>query len=149
MTARKYELPDFLQGRCAPDAYFRWLKGRAAAHRKRDRKRGNHTATREAYLIAIHQAVVASRGCDVYTGTPLAWELITKYENEASRLGKREYKRQFASLPSVDHVGDGQGKAEFQICSWRTNDAKSDLCEADFVELCRAVVRHHDGQVAG
>lgn len=149
MTPRKYELPDFLQGLCAPEAYLRWLDRRAAAHSRRDRKRGNRTATREAYMIAIHQAVLASRGCDAYTGTPLAWELISKYENEASGRGRREYKGQFASLPTVDHVGDGQGEPEFRICSWRTNDAKSDLCEAEFVELCRAVVRHHDRKVPG
>ena len=74
MTARKYEPPSFLQGRCAPDAYLRWLNGRAVAHRKRDLKRGKPTATREAYMGAIHQAVVASRGLDAYTGAPLAWE---------------------------------------------------------------------------
>jgi len=100
-------------------------------------------------MDAIHQAVLESRGCDAYTGTPLAWELISKYENEASRRGKREYKGQFAFLPTVDHVRDGQGAPEFRICSWRTNDAKSDLCEADFVELCRAVIQHHDRKVVG
>ena len=143
VAKRKYERPDFLHERCTPEAYYRWLDRKADAHCKRDRKRGNPAATREAYMIAIHQAVLASNGLDAYTGQPLAWELISTYENNASRLGKRDYKKQFAQLPTVDHVGDGRGKPQFRICSWQTNDAKSDLSEEEFLELCRAVVRHH------
>ena len=43
-------------------------------------------------------------------------------------------------LPSVDHVGDGKGAANFKICAWRTNDAKNDLSYEEFLELCRKVI---------
>ena len=91
-------------------------------------------------MRAIHQAVVESQGLDAYTGEPLAWELISQYDNRAAAGGKRAYKKRFALLPTVDHIGDGQGEPEFRICSWRTNDAKSDLSEEEFIELCRIVV---------
>jgi len=43
-------------------------------------------------------------------------------------------------LPSVDHIGDGKGPADFKICAWRTNDAKNDLSYDEFLELCRKVI---------
>jgi hypothetical protein len=46
------------------------------------------------------------------------------------------HKARFATLPTVDHVGDGLGPADFEICGWRTNDGKCDLSRADFVDLC-------------
>lgn len=53
------------------------LVGRQAlAHVRRERKRGHVAATREAYMIAIHNAVLKSRGVDDYTGAPLDWEAI-------------------------------------------------------------------------
>jgi hypothetical protein len=54
--------------------------------------------------------------------------------------GGREYKARFALLPSVDHVADGTGPADFRMCAWRTNDAKSDLSYQEFLDLCRKVV---------
>jgi hypothetical protein len=66
--------------------------------------------------------------------------LVSKYDNAESKEGKRDYKAQFALLPTVDHVGDGLGVADFKICSWRTNDAKDDLSLNEFVELCHRVV---------
>lgn len=50
------------------------------------------------------------------------------------------YKIKFAMLPFVDHVGDGTGKAGFKICSWRTNDSKSDMTMDEYVELCMKIV---------
>ena len=81
-----------------------------------------------------------SNGRDYYTGEMLNWKLISQYRNDASKNGKRQYKKGFALLPTVDHVGDGMGPANFVICSWRTNDAKSDLTCAEFEELCRKVL---------
>jgi len=60
------------------------------------------------------------------------------------KSGYRTYKAGFALLPTVDHVGDGLGEADFKICAWRTNDAKSDLTHDEFVALCRRVVKHFD-----
>ncbi len=142
MSVEKYPLPEFLRDQCTAEAYRRWLHRKAVAHARRDRRRGNSRATVAAYKGAIHAAVLSSVGRDVYTGHALKWNLISKYENTASKAGGRRYKQQFGDLPSVDHVGDGSGSPEFQICSWRTNDAKSDLSYDDFVALCSEVVAH-------
>ncbi|AHG91853.1 hypothetical protein J421_4316 [Gemmatirosa kalamazoonensis] len=144
MPSIKYPFPQCLSGLCQPPAYSRWLARKASAHRKRDRARGNQTATIEAYKSAIHAAVASSGGVDAYTGRLLRWDLISTYDNEASRAGKRAYKASLGDLPSVDHVGDGLGAPHFRICAWRTNDAKNDLSYTEFVELCRAVIAHHD-----
>jgi hypothetical protein len=83
---KKYQLPDFLSATpLAQAGYQRWLHGRAVAHVKRDKKRGNTTATNEIYKIAIHQAVIRSGGRDHYTGEPLNWSLVGHYSNEESK----------------------------------------------------------------
>jgi hypothetical protein len=138
----KYRLPDFLNGAVPSEIYARWLFVKADSHFRRDRNRGNQTATREAYKIAVHEAVLVSGGLDHYTGEKLDWSLLCKWDNEESKKKRREYKARFAALPTVDHVGDGLGKADFKIIGWRTNDAKSDLTHDDFVQLCRRVVSH-------
>lgn len=143
---RKYALPVFLIAVVAQAAYERWLHRKAAAHVRRDRKRGNQSALNEAYKKAIHEAVCQSGGKDAYTGEDLHWHLISKYNNHASANGRREYKAGFALLPTIDHVGDGLGAASFKICSWRTNDAKNDLSLEHFIDLCRKVIRHHEKQ---
>lgn len=141
ITRRKYALPSFLHSRLSQESYVRWLHRKAVAHAKRDRKRGNDTVKNAQYKIAIHHAVCACNGRDAYTHESLAWELVSKYDNAASKAGRREYKAQFSRLPTVDHVGDGKGAADFRICAWRTNDAKSDMTLKEFVRLCRKVVQ--------
>lgn len=141
--SRKYALPDFLSGLVTYEAYERWLKRKAQAHVKRDRARGNATAIGESYRLAIHLAVQQSQGRDAYTGEALNWTLISQYDNEESRHLGREYKKRFALLPTVDHVGDGTGEPDFRICGWRTNDAKHDLDLDEFLTLCTEVLRHH------
>lgn len=120
----KYPLPPFLSGVVSQEKYIRWLGRKAAAHIKRDKKRGNATAINEAYKVAIHRAVMESGGRDKYTGEELKWELISRYDNTESKKNRRHYKASFALLPTVDHVGDGLGAVDFKICGWRTNDAK-------------------------
>lgn len=144
----KHTMPAFLEGVTTPEAYERWLGRKAMAHVKRDRGRGHSEVgvTRALYKEAIHAAVVLSDGLDAYTGEKLHWHLISKYNNDESKLGRHAYKAQFALLPSVDHVDAGATEASFRICAWRTNDAKNDLSQADFVELCRRVVAFADAQ---
>ena len=137
---RKYQLPSELTDIVNQEIYERWLHRKAATHVKRDRTRGNTTATVSEYKTAIHLAVSSCKGIDAYTGEALDWTLLSQYDNEQSKQHGRHYKRQFALLPSVDHVGDGLGPADFKICAWRTNDAKNDLPYNEFVELCRKVV---------
>jgi hypothetical protein len=138
----KRPLPEFLVGRVEPQAYERWLARKAAAHLKRDRKRGYEQITGSGYRDAIHNAVVASNGKDFYTGEDLDWSLISKYNNEESLAGRHGYKAGFALLPTVDHIESARNNSGFRICSWRTNDAKHDLSQKAFLELCLRVVRN-------
>lgn len=132
---RKNSLPAFLSDVVTEQAYERWLTRKAAAHLRRDRKRG-HTGTGALYREAIHAAVVLSRGKDAYTGETLDWHLISTYRNEDSQLGRHAYKASFALLPTVDHVDATATEASFKICGWRTNDAKHDLSLSSFLDLC-------------
>lgn len=137
---RKYQLPEFLVGTIEQQPYEKWLHRKAVAHVKRDRNRDNETATNEEYKIEIHRAVIDSNGLDHYTNEELDWTLLSKYNNEDSKKYGREYKKKFALLPSVDHVDDGKGPANFTICAWRTNDSKNDLTYQEFIELCERVL---------
>jgi hypothetical protein len=139
------DLPPFLrEAGVTCEKYRKWLNQKAAALVRRDIKRGNTTATRPAYKAAIHEAVCRWKGRDAYTGEALKWSLIGTYENAKSKDGRRDYKAGFALLPTVDHVDDGLGAANFEICGWRSNDAKNDLTHNQFVELCRNVCAHAD-----
>lgn len=140
---KRYKLPDFLKGKTTQEIYERWLRRKAAAHVRRDRRRGNVAAIGEIYRLAIHEAVEKSDGRDAYTGEPLDWGLLSQYDNLESEENGREYKHGFALLPTVDHVGDGSDKVpEFRICSWRTNDAKNDLGLDDLIAFCVTFLRH-------
>jgi hypothetical protein len=143
--AGKFALPTFLEGKVEPARYNRWLKGRTDAHLKRDSKRGHEGLTVTGYKRLIHEAVVASGGFDYYTGEMLDWHLVATYENAASKLGRHAYKKSLGLLPSIDHEDAASTCASFRICAWRTNDAKHDLTQSEFIKLCRRVVRHADG----
>lgn len=138
-----FELPSFLNGLITREAYVRWLQRRAVAHVRRDRKRGNLIALVSEYQRAIHNAVCVSEGKDAYTGEQLDWHLVSTYDNDESKQGQRGYKARFALLPTVDHVGDGTGPADFKICAWRTNDAKGDLSLEEFLALCEKVLSNN------
>jgi hypothetical protein len=142
-TERRYTLPPFLEGTVSDEAYRHWLYRKAQAHVRRDRKRGNVDAMGEAYRFAIHEAVIRCEGRDCYTGEQLDWTLLGRYDNEDSKAGRRTYKHSLALLPTVDHVDDGMGAANFCICSWRVNDAKHDLQLSDFLLLCKTILEHH------
>lgn len=135
-------LPAFLEGRLLPSVYERWLARKAAAHVKRDRKRGYQGVTGAVYRATIHEPVVCSEGRDVYTGEGLAWHLISKYSNDESESGRHQYKAGFAMLPTVDHIDSSLSNSGFCICAWRTNDAKNDLSHQAFIDLCLKVLQH-------
>ena len=138
----RYILPTVLNGKCSQNDYTHWLYFKAAAHVKRDKKRGNLTATTQTYRDAIHNAVCAGGDMDAYTGRPLRWDLIRTYDNEKAKSGKRDYKKQFADLPTVDHEDDGMGEPRFKMCSWRTNDCKNDLSVEELIEFCEQFLAH-------
>ncbi len=142
----KITLPSFLVGTLEESTYRRWLVRKAVAHVKRDRARGNEQATWAEYRDAIHAAVLECRGLDAYTGKDLDWGLVSTYDNKKSKDGRREYKKQFADLPTVDHVGDGRGAPVFKICSWRVNDAKGDLTLAELQKLCVEILARSEAR---
>ena len=145
---KRYALPDFLEGRLEHSAYERWLRRKAAAHVKRDRKRCDYEIMGEQYRLLMHAAVCASQGLDHYTGEPLSWELLSTYSNVASKADRSLYKAGLALLPTVDHVPGADGRYDFVICAWRTNDAKNDLSHDEFIALCRRVIAHHEKTAA-
>jgi hypothetical protein len=141
----KYELPYFLNKKIELTQYRRWLERKASAHCKRDRHRHvGISIILSDYKWRIHEAVCKSDGVDWYTGEALRWDLLSKYDNEASKAGRSSYKSEFALLPTVDHVLVAAGAYDFVICGWRTNDAKNDLSFDEFVALCRRVIARHD-----
>lgn len=141
----KYSLPECLLGRCTQPQYTKWLQRRAVAHVRRDKKRpGARSITISKYKEAIHKAVCSGGDRDYYTGEPLDWSIISKYRNKDSKRGKKKYKQQLVSLPSVDHTLDKKGNLKFVICSWRVNDSKSDMTLPEFYALCESVLRHRD-----
>jgi hypothetical protein len=144
----KNRFPSFLIDKLPQEVYERWLRRKAQAPIKRDRQRGNKTANGKAYRAAIHSAVLESGGRDFYTGEELDWSLISKYDNDKSKENGRNYKHSFAMLPTIDHVGDGMGSANFKICSWRTNDAKNDLELPVFLTLCQTMLEYQGYAVA-
>ena len=129
------------------ETYLRWLRRKAAAHVKRDRKRAGHVITGEDYRVAIHAAVTNHGTHDFYTGEKLDWSLVSRYNNEESKAGRSVYKAGFAMLPTVDHVSRPDGRWDFVICAWRTNDAKNDLGHSEFIGLCRRVIAHADNKM--
>ena len=140
MKSLKYQLPTFLVGVVSQEIYSKWLNSKTQTHLKRDKKL-NPNASGKSYKESIHQAVLQSNGKDAYTGEDLNWKLINQYDNTKSKLLGRTYKHQFALLPTLDHVSE-RSSINFDICSWRTNDAKNDLSIQEFIELCRKVVAH-------
>lgn len=143
MTSKKYPFPDFLKSKCTEEKYLRWLSAKSRAHIRRDKKRGLTNPSNEKYKIAIHEAVLSSKGFDYYTGKKLDWHLIGQYNNSEAKSKKRDYRKEFQNLPTIDHVNDINGKLEFKICSSKVNDAKSDMTLEEFIELCKLVVKHN------
>lgn len=140
---KRYELPAFLNGVVSQQTYERWLRRKAAAHVKRDRKRwGQDSCIGEQYRLQIHAAVLNGGDRDYYTGLPLDWTLISTYDNDKSQNGRSDYLRQFSDLPTVDHVVTTDGQRSFVICSWRVNDCKNHLSEPELWDLCEQVLAH-------
>jgi len=141
MAKALYSVPDCIKEKCDQQRYSRWLHTKASAHVRSDRRRfGKDSCTVSQYKAAIHAAVRAGGDRDYYTGELLDWQLVSTYENSASSEGKAKYKTEFALLPTLDHTRDEKGQQKFVICSWRVNDAKSDLTESEFYDLCARVI---------
>ncbi|MBA4388424.1 MAG: hypothetical protein C0404_10620 [Verrucomicrobia bacterium] len=137
----KYPLPAFLEGRCTPSFYYKWLHQKADSLLKRDKKRRKPyalNAAKSEYKARIHEAVTSSGRIDPYTGDVLAWELIRVWDTSHDQ--PEGYKRKFALLPTVDHITPDVLK--FEICSWQVNDSKAGLLPSEFIDLCRKVINY-------
>ena len=144
-----YELPECLKGKCDEAAYVRWLRRKAAAHVKRDRKRfGRKSCTGAAYCMMIHEAVKNGGDRDYYTGLPLDWTLISVYDNDDAKEGQAECLKTFGDLPTIAHATVPEGSICFVICSWRVNDCRSHLSEQEFWTLCEQVLSHRGKMTA-
>ncbi len=145
MSKVLYAVPDTIKAAIGQAKYSRWLHAKANAHVRRDRKRyGKESCTVALYKAAIHLAVCEGGERDFYTGEMLNWELVSKWENAASKEGRSKYKRRFALLPTLDRSLNEKGQPKFVICSWRVNDAKSDLTTTEFLAL-----KYRDSQKTG
>lgn len=142
MTARRYNVPECIREQCSQARYSKWLHAKASAHVRRDRKRFKRTCTVANYKRAIHRAVANGGDLDHYTGEKLDWSLVSTFSNAAAVEGRVKYKKSFALLPTLDHAEDENGLPKFVICSWRVNDMKSDMSEAEFVQMCERVLKH-------
>lgn len=142
MRLSRYSLPSFLEQKVTQSQYFQWLSRKARAHVKRDTRDGNQSAEFGAYRDAIHQAVVQSQGRDAYTGELLAWNLIGKFRNEDARRLGRGVIREYALLPTVDHLADRRAGTGFAICGLRINTVKSCLTLAELRAVCRQLLLH-------
>jgi len=137
-----YPVPDPLG--IPHETYIRWLRRKAQAHLRRDRKRVEYPITGQDYRERIHAAVCDHGTHDYYTGEKLDWSKVSTYDNEKSAQGRSGYKAGFADLPTVDHVGSKDGRFDFVICGWRVNAVKNDLSHDEFLEVCRKVIAKAD-----
>lgn len=147
--AKQDKLPPFLVNICTSRVYKRWLHRKAMAHFKRDSKRGIKNISCSSYRDAIHKAVLNGGQFDAYTGEALDWTLISKYDNADSKAGKREYKKKFWNLPTVDHFDENYKSPTFKICSWRLNACKNDLNLDEFIDVCQKVIKFHRNKAFG
>ena len=139
----EYERPAFLKKTLEPADYTKWLNRKAQSLVHRDRRRWPKTVIERAkYKKKIHDAVVYSEGRDFYTGEPLSWCLVGKYNGSDAQKEGVEYRRRFGNLPTVDHENPTAPDSDFRICALRTNDCKSDLLPGEFREFCQKVLRY-------
>lgn len=137
---RLHPCPRFVRkGGLLCSAYAAWLK--RETNRLRERDRDWLTRPKEAaYIAALHKAVVESKGCDFYTGTPLQWRLLARPRRRTT--GRRGHVSE-GRRPSVDHV-HGIHSLQFRMCEANVNAAKGPLTDRQFLRLCKAVTDHHE-----
>ena len=138
--SRKYSLPPFLSG-IVSQVLRTIVAPESSGSRTSNLLRGNVTAIGEVSREAIRSVWRAKDAtlipANLSTGSSSANTIMTDQRHRV-----RKYKRDFAraSSPTVDHVSDGLGSANFKICGWRTNDTKNDLEMSEFLSVCRAVL---------
>ncbi|MGB7568919.1 MAG: hypothetical protein WBM07_13745 [Chitinivibrionales bacterium] len=137
-----FPLPGILQGLLTPAAYDDWVRVKAWALYKRDKKRGLPAALNVSiglYKETVNGAVAASGPLDPYTGVALAWDLIGAWDPEKAKTDCG-YVKQFYLMPTVDHIDPRADTLAFEICSWEVNCCKSFLNPAEFLDMCGKVM---------
>ena len=158
----KYPLPPILNGICDAKAYHKWLACKADALQKRDRRLHRPCAAKcsqAVYKEKIHAAVLDGDGTDPYTGDPLRWDLMGKWDentNRPVRSGNATQSygaamKEFFLLPVADHIDPDSEELDFEICSWIVNEGKSQQTPEEYVALCEKVAekRHVPTQKPG
>jgi hypothetical protein len=152
----KYPLPPVLTGVCNAPKYRKWLRCKADQLQKRDKKLNRPHAKNHSqadYKMKIHEAVMRNDGLDPYTGAPLRWDLIGRWDEnkEASFKERRNFpgaaryrtiKKEFYLLPVIDHVDPGARDLDFEIVSWIVNEGKSQMTPREYIDLCAKVAEH-------
>jgi len=137
-------VPDVLKSKVSQATYREWLNVKASSLRKRDlrlKKPFAAATPRGVYMQKLHEAVAAAGLVDPYSGDSLRWDQIGTWDPQEAK-GNPAYKRQFALLPTADHIDPDAPMLAFEICSWVSNTAKTFLTPQEFVALCRKIVEH-------
>ena len=137
-------MPDVLKNQVTQAVYRKWLNVKASALRQRDiwLKRPFASVTpRNVYVQKLHDAAVKTGLYDPYSGDGLRWDLIGEWDPQKAK-GNSGYKKEFALLPTADHVDPDADELGFEICSWLSNTAKTFLSPEEFVALCGKIIRH-------
>lgn len=141
-----YLLPSFLENVCTRIVFIKWLNKKCWFLHKRDLKNNKSFAadcTRLQYKEQIYQSVNETGLIDPYTGDIMQYELIGKWDSNAAKNGGLAYSKQFALLPTADHIDPQGDKLELEICSWRVNMMKADFNPTDFISFCSKVVTNN------
>ena len=137
----RFPLPAVLEGLLPPAAYNNWVRVKAWALFKRDRKRKLPVALKSSvdlYKETVNGAVAAGGPLDPYTGDALKWGLIGTWDPEKAKIDC-DYARQFYLMPTIDHVDPYGDALAFEICSWEINCCKSFLNPREFIDLCTRI----------
>lgn len=139
--------PRFINQRgITDDAYRAWLSEQGKNIWKREGRLDKRGFPDKASLVAaLHAAVLRSGGKDAYTGMPIDWRFLRNDWVDANKgnANNRHLMTLRRGMPVFDHVR-GLGGNKYALCRRITNHAKSFMSPAQFVQLCREVVRHQD-----
>jgi hypothetical protein len=144
MHSPKYPLPSYLTGTVSQKSYDIWLENKTANLYNRDKRRNLPYAVpgaRQLYRDKIHEAAATKGRFDPFTGEPLRWDLIHKWDDPENK-GHINAGKKFRLLPTVDHVDPYSPILEFQICSWIINACKSDQTPGEFIKMCQDIVAY-------
>lgn len=135
------------------NAFIDWASERHTRLRQRDKEWRNKNSPEtnlplcDEYFTAVFEALKNCAGIDYYTGDELNWKITLADKQAGTEPEKKEAasteKRQ--ERVTFDHInGRNLTKLKFVVCAGKTNDAKNDLTQDEFVKLCRAVVAFAD-----